>query len=55
MDSPPPLDMAFWQVDNVMRSHGRGLHFMRTMANEMHVERGGSRLRLVFLCMPGGH
>ncbi len=34
---------------NILRSCGRGLYFMQSMADEMHVERGGRRLRLVFL------
>lgn len=34
---------------NILSSGGRGLYFMRSMADEMHVECGGSRLRLVFV------
>ncbi len=34
---------------NILRSCGRGLYFMQSMADEMHIEHGGRRLRLVFL------
>lgn len=35
---------------NILSSGGRGLYFMRSMADEMHVECGGTLLRLVFKC-----
>ena len=37
------------EEDNILRSCGRGLYFMRSLADEMHVECGGRRLRLAFL------
>ncbi len=38
-----PLD-----PDNLLQSSGRGLYFMRTMADEFHTENSGSRIRLRF-------
>lgn len=35
---------------NRLADHGRGQYFMRTMANEVHVEQQGRRLRLIFYC-----
>ena len=35
---------------NRLADHGRGQYFMRTMADEIHVEKNGCRLRLVFYC-----
>ena len=39
---------------NILRGHGRGLYFMQEMADEMHLERSGSCLRLVLLRAPAG-
>ena len=36
------------EAEALMRGHGRGLHFMRTMADEFSVEDGGSKIRLRF-------
>lgn len=35
---------------NRLADHGRGQYFMRTMADEVHVEQQGRRLRLIFYC-----
>ncbi len=35
---------------NRLADHGRGQYFMRTMADEVHIEKQGRRLRLVFYC-----
>ena len=33
---------------NLFKDHGRGQYFMRTMADEVHIEQHGCRLRLIF-------
>lgn len=35
---------------NRLADHGRGQYFMQTMADEVHVEQQGRRLRLIFYC-----
>ncbi len=35
---------------NRLADHGRGQYFMRTMADEVHVESHGRRIRLIFFC-----
>ena len=35
---------------NRLADHGRGQYFMRTMADEVHVEQQGRKLRLIFHC-----
>ena len=34
------------ESDGLLRSHGRGLYLMRTMADEFHIEGGGTQVRL---------
>lgn len=38
------------QNENLLNGRGRGLYFMEHMANELHLEENGRRLRLVFYC-----
>ena len=36
--------------ENRMADHGRGQYFMKTMADEVHVDESEGKLRLVFYC-----